>query len=117
PPPTGRPRDPAPPTGRPRDPAPPTGRPRDPAPPTGRPRDPAVDKRALGAARDVLAERGYAAVTYDEVARRAGVGKSSLYLRWPSKADLVVAAVDAGIGDLSDIDTGTLRGDLRELAA
>jgi AcrR family transcriptional regulator len=86
------------------------------APLTGRPRDPAVDKRALRAARDVLAERGYSAVTYDEVARRAGVGKSSLYLRWPSKADLVVAAVDAGIGDFSDIDTGTLRGDLRELA-
>ncbi len=85
--------------------------------PTGRPRDPAVDKRALRAARDLLAERGYAAVTFDEVARRAGVGKSSLYLRWPSKADLVVAAVDAGLGDFSDIDTGTLRADLRELAA
>ncbi|MDT4935623.1 MAG: hypothetical protein QOK11_3515 [Pseudonocardiales bacterium] len=84
--------------------------------PTGRPRDPAVDKRALGAARDLLAERGYASVTYDEVARRAGVGKSSLYLRWPNKADLVVAAVDAGLGDFSDIDTGTLRADLRELA-
>jgi AcrR family transcriptional regulator len=50
------------------------------------------------------------------VARRAGVGKSSLYLRWPNKADLVVAAVDAGLGDFSDIDTGTLRADLRELA-
>jgi AcrR family transcriptional regulator len=84
--------------------------------PTGRPRDPAVDKRALGAARDLLAERGYAALTYDEVARRAGVGKSSLYLRWPNKAVLVVAAVDAGLGDFSDIDTGTLRADLRELA-
>jgi AcrR family transcriptional regulator len=87
------------------------------ATPTGRPRDPAVDQRALRAARDLLAERGYAAVTYDEVARRAGVGKSSLYLRWPSKADLVVAAVDAGLGDFSDIDNGTLRADLRELAA
>jgi AcrR family transcriptional regulator len=85
--------------------------------PAGRPRDPAVDRRALATARDVLAERGYAAVTYDEVAKRAGVGKSSLYLRWPSKADLVVAAVDAGIGELSDIDTGSLRDDLRELAA
>jgi len=84
--------------------------------PTGRPRDPAVDRRALRAARDLLAERGYAAVTFDEVARRAGVGKSSLYLRWPSKADLVVAAVDAGLGDFTDIDTGSLRDDLRELA-
>jgi len=84
--------------------------------PAGRPRDPAIHRRALHAARDVLAERGYAAVTYDEIARRAGVGKSSLYLRWPSKADLVVAAVDAGIGELGDIDTGSLRGDLRELA-
>lgn len=84
--------------------------------PAGRPRDPAVDKRALRAARDLLAERGYAAVTFDEVARRAGVGKSSLYLRWPNKADMVVAAVDAGVGDFGDIDTGSLRTDLRELA-
>jgi AcrR family transcriptional regulator len=86
-------------------------------PPTGRPRDPAVDKRALRAARDLLAERGYASITFDEVARRAGVGKSSLYLRWPNKAQLVIAAVDAGLGDFGDIDTGTLRGDLHELAA
>jgi AcrR family transcriptional regulator len=84
--------------------------------PSGRPRDPQVEQRALHAARDLLAERGYAGVTYDEVAKRAGVGKSSLYLRWPNKADLVVAAVDAGLGDIADIDTGTIRGDLLELA-
>lgn len=95
----------------------PEGRPNSTATAVGRPRDPAVDKRALRAARDLLAERGYAAITFDEVARRAGVGKSSLYRRWPSKAELVVAAVDAGVGDVTDIDTGTLRSDLRELAA
>jgi AcrR family transcriptional regulator len=75
-----------------------------------------VDSRALRAARDLLAERGYAGVSFDEVAKRAGVGKSSLYLRWPTKAELVVAAVDAGIDDIAHIDTGTLRGDLLELA-
>jgi AcrR family transcriptional regulator len=84
--------------------------------PSGRPRDPQIERRALQAARDLLAERGYAGVTFDEVAKRAGVGKSSLYLRWAEKADLVVAAVDAGLGDIANIDTGTIRGDLLELA-
>jgi AcrR family transcriptional regulator len=84
--------------------------------PSGRPRDPDVARRALGAARELLAERGYAGVTFDEVAKRAGVGKSSLYLRWPTKPELVVAAVYADTGNIADIDTGSLRGDLLEVA-
>jgi AcrR family transcriptional regulator len=90
--------------------------PADAQPATGRPRDPAVERRALEAARELLAERGYAGVSYDEIAKRAGVGKSSLYLRWPNKADLVVAAVYADTGEIADIDTGSLRDDLLEVA-
>ncbi|HLZ38222.1 MAG TPA: TetR/AcrR family transcriptional regulator [Mycobacteriales bacterium] len=37
-----------------------------------------------------LGEHGFARLTYDGVAARAGTGKSSLYRRWPTKADLVV---------------------------
>lgn len=82
----------------------------------GRPRDERVDQRALEATRAVFAERGWFGTSYDEVAKRAGVGKSSLYLRWPTKAELVLAALsDAAYIDA--IDTGTLHGDLLELAA
>ena len=51
----------------------------------GRPRDPAVDEAILSAAVDLLGEVGYARLTMEQVAERAGVGKASLYLRWPSK--------------------------------
>lgn len=62
---------------------------------TGRPRDPAIAQRILDSALDVYAERGWAGLTMDEVARRAGVGKAALYLRQPSKEDLLVEAFDS----------------------
>jgi AcrR family transcriptional regulator len=66
----------------------------------------------------LLAERGYDAVTFEEVARRAGASKPTLYRRWKSKRDMVVAALKAGPArrdDPDDIDTGSLRGDLLAL--
>ena len=42
---------------------------------------------------DLLAEAGYARLTMDQVAARAGVGKASLYLRWPNKVALVAEAI------------------------
>ena len=59
----------------------------------GRPRDPAVDAAILTAAVDLLAEIGYARLTMEQVAARAGVGKASLYLRWPNKVALVAEAI------------------------
>jgi AcrR family transcriptional regulator len=61
-----------------------------------------------------LSERGYGALTVDAVAQRARVSKASLYRRWPSKRDLVLAAVQAVLpADREDLaDTGTLRDDL-----
>jgi AcrR family transcriptional regulator len=85
------------------------------APGAGRPRDERVDQRALAATREVFAERGWFGTSYDEVAKRAGVGKSSLYLRWGTKAELVVAALNEG-KHLEGIDTGGVREDLMELA-
>ena len=80
----------------------------------GRPRDETVGQRALAAAREVFAQRGWFGTSYDEVAKRAGVGKSSLYLRWPTKADLVIAAVTPAVASPPP-NTGTVRGDLVEL--
>jgi AcrR family transcriptional regulator len=59
----------------------------------GRPRDPEVDEAILSTALRMLAEAGYARLTMDAVAARAGVGKASLYRRFPTKERLVLAAL------------------------
>jgi AcrR family transcriptional regulator len=79
----------------------------------GRPRDPAVDEAILSAAVNLLAEIGYARLTMDQVAARAGVGKASLYLRWPSKVALVAEAIQQRSGAVPEVpDTGSLREDM-----
>jgi AcrR family transcriptional regulator len=52
----------------------------------------------------------------DGVARRAGVGKSTVYLRWQDKDTLLSDAVGTRSRTLADVDTGSLRGDLRQVA-
>ena len=86
------------------------------APAPGRPRDPEVDRRIARAALDVFGDAGWAGFAMEVVARRAGVGKASLYLRWSSKEALLADALTAGLPEVSDVDTGTLHGDLVELA-
>jgi AcrR family transcriptional regulator len=56
----------------------------------GRPRDPAADQAILEAARYLLARKGFTGTSMEEIARRAGVGKDTLYRRWSSKEDLVL---------------------------
>jgi AcrR family transcriptional regulator len=82
----------------------------------GRPRDPEVDRRIAQAALDLFADAGWAGFAMEAVARRAGVGKASLYLRWSSKEALLTDAVTWRLARVADVDTGTLRGDLVELA-
>jgi AcrR family transcriptional regulator len=82
----------------------------------GRPRDPGVDRRIAQAALDLFAEAGWAGFAMETVARRAGVGKASLYLRWSSKEAMLADAVTLRLARAADVDTGTLRGDLVELA-
>src|SRR5438132_11861364 len=79
----------------------------------GRPRDPAVDQAILAAAVDLLAEGGYARLTMEQVAARAGVGKASVYLRWPNKVTLVAEAIQHRSAVVPDVpDTGSLREDM-----
>jgi AcrR family transcriptional regulator len=59
----------------------------------GRPRSTAVDEAILAAARAELAERGYARMSVDAVAARAGVSRPTVYLRHPTKAELATAAI------------------------
>lgn len=79
----------------------------------GRPRNPGVDEALLRAAIDLLAKAGYARLTMEQVAARAGVGKASLYLRWPNKVALVAEAIQHRSGVVPEVpDTGSLRRDM-----
>jgi AcrR family transcriptional regulator len=84
--------------------------------PPGRPRDPGMDRRIAQAALDLFGDAGWAGFAMETVARRAGVGKASLYLRWSGKEALLSDAVALCFTQVADADTGTLRGDLTELA-
>jgi AcrR family transcriptional regulator len=77
----------------------------------GRPRDPRVDEAIVAATLALLAEAGYAQLTVDEIASRAGVGKASLYRRWPDKVSIVLDAVSRNPQRPSAPDTGSLRDD------
>ncbi len=75
-----------------------------------------MDRRIAQAALDLFADAGWAGFAMEAVARRAGVGKASLYLRWSSKEALLTDAVTWRMGRVADVDTGTLRSDLVGLA-
>ncbi|GAA5176297.1 TetR/AcrR family transcriptional regulator [Pseudonocardia eucalypti] len=65
---------------------------------------------------DELVEHGYARVSMEAVAKRAGVGKSALYRRWPGKRDMVIAVLaDFSVPRAVLPDTGSLRGDVLAL--
>ncbi len=63
-----------------------------------------------------LAGQGYGRLSIEGVARRAGVGKTTIYRRWDSKLQMVIDVVSAiAVQGLALPDTGTLRGDLRAM--
>jgi len=79
----------------------------------GRPRDARHDQSILDATLGILLEQGYRGVTIEGVAARAGVGRPTIYRRWPSKPAVVVAAlVQSDRLALPAPDTGSLRNDL-----
>lgn len=79
----------------------------------GRPRDPETDAKITRAASELLLLRGFDKTTVDEVAARAGVGKATVYRRWPSKEDLAFAAMQSLYSDeFPEADTGSIEGDL-----
>ncbi|BBZ10938.1 TetR/AcrR family transcriptional regulator [Mycobacterium branderi] len=66
----------------------------------------------------LLQEHGYDRLTVDAVAATARASKATVYRRWPSKAELVLAAFIEGIRQVAvPPETGTLRGDLLRLGA
>src|ERR1700742_5297731 len=64
----------------------------------------------------LLQEHGYDGLTVDAVANAAHASKATVYRRWPSKAELVLAAFIEGVRQIAVApNTGTLRGDLLQL--
>lgn len=80
----------------------------------GRPRSSQAHEAILDATLALLAEKGYEHLTVEDVAAAAGVGKATIYRRWPSKAPLVIAAY-AQLPGLATPDTGNLSDDLTAL--
>jgi AcrR family transcriptional regulator len=78
----------------------------------GRPRSQDVDDAILAAARAELAQRGYARMSVDAVAARAGVSKPTIYLRHPTKAELATAAIASMRVQPRPAPTDDLRADL-----
>jgi AcrR family transcriptional regulator len=80
----------------------------------GRPRSEEAHRAILDATLALLAEVGYSALTVEGVAQRAGVGKATIYRRWPSKLPLVIEAFGQLPG-LEEADTGDLANDLEQM--
>ena len=78
----------------------------------GRPRDHGNDVAILDATEQLLGRRGYEAMTIDQVAASAGVSKPTIYKRYSSKRDLVVAMIDRLRPPLPDHFSGPAAQDL-----
>jgi len=79
----------------------------------GRPPDLEKRKAVLQATLEVLAEVGFASLTIDAVAQRAGSNRVLIYRVWDSKPALVADALFSSVADLVVPDTGSVRADLR----
>ena len=83
----------------------------------GRPRSPKIHAAILEACLNELGEKGLEGLTLEAVARRAGVGRPTLYRRWSSKEQLVAEAVNRTVSPITFPDTGEIWRDLESLAA
>lgn len=80
----------------------------------GRPRDASIDAAVLDAVSELLESSGYGALAVEKVARRAGVSKTAVYRRWPSRQQLVLAELQRRLGRVGSVDTGCTLCDLNE---
>ncbi len=72
--------------------------------------------RILDTARDLLLSWGYRRVTIDELARRAGVGKGTVYLHWRSREEVFHAVSAREAAAMTDAIVNALRDDPTEVA-
>jgi AcrR family transcriptional regulator len=83
----------------------------------GRPRSHEVDAAITRAAVELLATRGPDGLTINAVARRSGVARASIYLRYPGREALLAAALRAAIGREPIAPSGDLETDIRAAGA
>lgn len=76
---------------------------------SGRPRKPEIGTAILDAALAVFGEVGYEGMTVEAVAARAGVGKATIYRRWSSKDDLIIAAIQEVLTAVEVPEIGDVR--------
>ena len=85
-----------------------------------RTRDEKARGRVLGSARDLVCQLGPRAVTVDEIAAAAGVGKQTIYRWWPSKSSVIMDALieltDPDPADLPDSTYEAVRLQMRRVA-
>ncbi|WP_026310769.1 MULTISPECIES: TetR-like C-terminal domain-containing protein [Parafrankia] len=91
---------------------PPSGVARPPGRPPGRPRDTRRDPLIIEATLAALADNGFGGLSMEAVAAAAGVGKATVYRRWPTKGALVADALATLAESHEPHDTGSLRDDL-----
>ncbi len=79
----------------------------------GRPRSVEADAAILDATLELIDESGLTGLSVESVAARAGVGKATIYRRWPSKEALVASALGRCAEEMSVIEpVGSLRDQL-----
>jgi AcrR family transcriptional regulator len=78
----------------------------------GRPRDGTVDTAVAEATVAEIAEKGLTATTMEAIAARAGIGRATLYRRWPNKTSLLYFCADQLAEVIQPANTGDLRKDL-----
>ncbi len=83
----------------------------------GRPRSEQADRAIIEAALDLFAEHGVEGLCIEDVAARAGVGKATIYRRWPGKEDLLLTALTALKTPLPEPRGESVRDDLVALLA
>jgi len=79
--------------------------------PVGRPRSAEVHSAILTATLELLADEGFDGMSIEAVAKRARVGKTAIYRRWPSKEALVLDALKKLDTNVLVVDTGNFRED------
>ena len=78
----------------------------------GRPRSEQADRAIIEAALSLFAESGPEGLCIEQVAARAGVGKATIYRRWPGKEDLLLDAIAALQAPLPEPAGRSVREDL-----
>ena len=71
----------------------------------------------LQAALELLAEVGFAAMSMDAIAARAGVGKTTIYRRYASKEELVADAILSIREEIAILDTGNFESEIETLSS